>query len=86
MANDGEGDAGAHPSLAIQSLEAGRITEAEGHAYEAYIKRGQEIEAEVLSVHCRPNCTGASAVCCLFKVIFRWFSSVFLVSGVCGQH
>ncbi len=54
MANDGDGDeAGggeapsAHPSLAIQSLEAGRITEAEGHAYEAYIKRGREIESEI---------------------------------------
>ena len=50
MAKEDEGDAaggGAHPSLAIQSLEAGRITEAEGHAYEAYIKRGQEIEAEI---------------------------------------
>ncbi len=54
MANDGDGDeAGggeapsAHPSLAIQSLEAGRITEAEGHAYEAYIKRGREIETEI---------------------------------------
>ena len=49
MASDGDeaggGDApSAHPSLAIQSLEAGRITEAEGHAYEAYIKRGREIE------------------------------------------
>ncbi len=53
MANDGDGDeagGGAHPSLAIQSLEAGRITEAEGHAYEAYIKRGQEIEAEIATL------------------------------------
>ncbi len=50
MAKEDEGDAaggGAHPSLAIQSLEAGRITEAEGHAYEAYIKRGQELEEEI---------------------------------------
>ena len=52
MASDGDeaggGDApSAHPSVCIQSLEAGRITEAEGHAYEAYIKRGQEIEMEI---------------------------------------
>ena len=50
MAKEDEGDAaggGAHPSACIRSLEAGRITEAEGHAYEAYIKRGQEIEAEI---------------------------------------
>ena len=51
MANDGdEAGGGAHPSLAIQSLEAGRITEAEGHAYEVYIKRGQEIETEIATL------------------------------------
>ena len=38
---------GAHPSVCIRSLEAGRITEAEGHAYEAYIKRGHELESEI---------------------------------------
>ena len=38
---------GAHPSVCIRSLEAGRITEAEGHAYEAYIKRGEQLEEEI---------------------------------------
>ncbi len=50
MAKEDEGDAaggGAHPSACIRSLEAGKITEAEGHAYEAYIKRGQELEEEI---------------------------------------
>ncbi len=49
MANEDEGDAagGAHASVCIRSLEAGRTTEAEGHAYEAYIKRGREIETEI---------------------------------------
>ena len=44
--DDAAGD-GEHPSVCTRSLEAGRITEAEGHAYEAYVKRGQEIEAEI---------------------------------------
>ncbi len=55
MANEGgeEGvvaEDGVHPSACIRSLEAGRVTEAEGHACEAYVKRGLEIEAEIATL------------------------------------